>query len=255
MPRNGRSATVGRPVRNAAVCTTLLAVIGACGGGATAPAARPKLPTPASSAQSAREADPLPQVRVRGLTGTLNKDDVHQTMDARQEHFDACIHEVRRRQAWVEGTIRFDFKVDGEGKVEEVTPASSTIGHRALERCLTRVVRETEFPRPAGRATAQFSWDMHVQPAYSPAEPMDARLVQKLVRKKARDVFRGCKLRRFRNRFDVTAYIGRRGRVLSAGAVPNRPQPDEKLDCVLEEISSWRLPKPKRRAKVSFLLK
>ena len=78
-----------------------------------------------SAAAASSDAGELPQVRVRGLTGTLNKDDVHQAMDARQPQFDDCIREVRRRQAWVEGTIRFAFKVDGTGRVETAHPTES----------------------------------------------------------------------------------------------------------------------------------
>ena len=253
-PRSLPSLAVGKLLTPLAIASLVFITAAGCGG-STVAVARPKPTAPAPPPIAESEPDPLPQVRVRGLTGTLNKDDVHQTMDARQEAFDQCIHEVRRRQAWVEGTIRFDFKVDGHGKVEAVSASSSTIGHRPLERCLTQVVSATEFPRPAGRATAQFSWDMHVEPAYRPADPMDAGLLSRVLRKKARDVFRGCKVRRFRNRFQVTAYVGRRGRILAAGAIPNRPQPDEKVDCVIEEIRSWRLPKPKRLAKVSFRLR
>lgn len=227
----------------------------ACGGATPAPAVAKRAPVTAPAAPApAPTRDPHASVGVRGLTGTLNKDDVHQTMEARQEAFDACIDGVRRRDRWVEGAIRFEFWVDAEGKVEKAVPVENDLGHHELEQCLTTVVVETVFPKPAGRATARFSWDLRVEPAYTPAEWIDPKPMKKVVQKKAKDAFRECKVRRFRNRLLITAYVGRAGRILSLGAMPNRPQDPEKLACLLEEVKHWRLPKQKRRSKVSFVL-
>ena len=49
--------------------------------------------------------------------------------------------------------------------------------------------------------------------------------------------------------------FARGGRVLSAGAVPMPPKASERLDCVLEAIAHWPMPKVDRQAKVSFLLR
>lgn len=231
-----------------------LAWLAACASAAPEPV-RVKVAAPARRASEPAD-DPLPDVRVRGLTGTLNHDDVHQTMDARQPELDRCIDEIRRRHRWVSGTIKFSFAVDGSGAVEEVRPTASDIGHQALEQCLTRVVAQTQFPKPAGRATARFDWDLQVEGiAAEPPEWLDPKVLRKLLKKKAREVFRECEVRRFRQRFAVTAYVGRRGRVLSLGAVPTRPLDDEKLACVLESIKGWQLAKPKRRSKVAFTLR
>ena len=229
-------------------------------GGATRSAPKPRAaqpaPAPAPVAVQDEEQDPLPNVKVKGLTGTLNLDDVHQTMDERKDAIDACVQEVKRRHRWISGTIRFDFAVDATGGVEEALVAHSDIGHRPLELCLSRVMLETQFPKPAGRAQARFSYDMYVDGVFRrPAEPLDPKIMQRLLHKKARDVFRGCKVRRFKQRFEVTMYVGRKGKVLSASAVPTRPVEDDKLDCVVEAVGEWRLPKQKRLAKVSFPLR
>jgi hypothetical protein len=227
----------------------------ACGSGA--PARRPTAPrivaTPIAAA--APEAPPAAPVRVKGLTGTLNKDDVHQTMEAQQPAFDACIAESRRSVRWVSGAIRFAFKVDAEGKVADVHPIASSIGHHGLERCLIGVVTATVFPKPAGRATATFDWDLTVEPVPGrPPEPLDDKIVKRVLRKHKRELLRSCEVRR-RERFFVTAYIAQSGRVLSAGAVPMPPRAGKKLDCVLEVIASWRMPKVASRSKTSFLLR
>ena len=235
-----------------------VAVCMACGSETPArrPAPRPKV-IAAPIAEPAPPPAPPPRssVTIKGLTGTLNKDEVHQTMDAQQPVFDGCIAESRRSVRWVSGSIRFAFKVDAEGKVADAHPIESTIGHRALEQCLGDAVAATVFPKPAGRAIATFDWGMTVEPVPGrPPDPLDEKILARVLKKQRREVVRTCELRR-RERFLVTAYIARTGRILSAGAVPMPPNASEKLDCVLGEISAWRMPKIDHRSKTSFLLR
>jgi hypothetical protein len=195
-------------------------------------------------------------IKVGGLTGTLNKGDVHQTMEARQEAFDACIQESRRTVRWVSGAIKFGFRVDAEGRISELRPLSSTIGHRALEQCITGAVMETQFPKPAGRATAEFNWGMSIdsvaQKAFEDTNSKSSKPFARLARKEARDVFGTCEIKRRRARFRVTAYVAAGGKLLSAGAVPMPATAEDKVDCVLEQFGRWHLPKVKRASKISF---
>jgi hypothetical protein len=199
---------------------------------------------------------PVPaSVRIRGLTGTLNKDDVHQTMEARQNELDACIHESRRRLRLVSGTIKFSFKVDAEGVVEDVHPTESTIGHYTLESCILRVLSETVFPKPDGSASARFDWGLTVEPATARApDPIEPDVLDKVLDKHASEVREACETKK-RERFTVTAYINRRGKVVSAGALAEPADAAEKLECVLDGIKSLRMPKLKRDAKVTFVLR
>lgn len=194
-------------------------------------------------------------VRVRGLTGTLNTDDVYQTMDARQPELDACIHESRRRLRLVSGAIHFSFKVDAQGAIEDVHPTESSIGHRELEACILRVLTETAFPEPDGDASARFDWALTVEPATARApEPLEPEALDKVLDKNAGKLREECETKR-RERFVVTAYINRRGKVISVGAVPLPASGAEKLECILDGIKAWKMPKGKRDAKVTFVLK
>jgi hypothetical protein len=215
----------------------------------TQPAKRPQLTAAASD-------DPHANVNVSGLTGTLNKGDVHQTMEARQGDFDACILESRRTVRWVSGAIHFAFKVDGEGRIAEVHPSTSTIGHRDLERCLTMVVATTQFPAPAGRATAEFSWNLNVDPSGErPPADSSAKPLMRLIHKESRELFKTCEIKHRRARFRITAYLAPSGHVLSAGAVPLPASAEDKVDCVLEQFGKWHMPKLKRASKISFDLR
>jgi hypothetical protein len=236
----------------------LVVLVTACACGASAPQpmrlAKAPAMAPAEPAQEARS-EPT-QVQAKGLTGTLNQEQVHQTMEARQPELDRCIHESRRRLRLVSGSIRFSFKVGADGAVEDVHPLESDIGHHALESCILEVLAQTTFPRPAGLASARFDWSLRVEPAYARGpEALEPRVLDKVLRKHAAEIYQRCEVRRRRARFVVTAYISPGGRVLSAGAVPRRTQHADKVDCVLEELASLRVPKPKRASKVTFELR
>jgi hypothetical protein len=196
------------------------------------------------------------KVDVRGLSGTLNKDDVHQTMDARQRALNACTERARQSHSaglgWVGGQMRFAFKVDAEGKIASLRPTLSSLGHYELEQCLTEVVRETRFPKPSGRATADFSWGMKVEPANSHAPAtLRASAIASSVRKHRSEIRKQCALPR-RTRLRVTAYVSTSGQVLSSGATSSPPAAQQAVPCVLEQLSKWHLPKQKRVTKVSF---
>ena len=207
-------------------------------------------------AGAAGSGGPFAHIKVQGLTGTLNKGDVHQTMEAQQHLFDACIQESRRSVRWVSGSIKYAFKVNGEGRIFELRPVTSTIGHRALEQCLTTAIWSTQFPKPAGRATAEFNWGMSVEPlsarAFTDANP---KLLKRIARKQARDVFGTCEIRRRRARFRVTAYFNTSGKMLSSGAVPLPATAEDKVDCVLEQLEKWHIPKLKKASKITFDLR
>ena len=197
--------------------------------------------------------DPNANIHVNGLTGTLNKDDVHQTMEARQADFDACVMQSRRTLRWVSGAIRFAFKVDANGRVAEVRPTVSSVGHRELEQCLTAALVATQFPKPAGRATAEFTWGMSVEPANGPElEAVSPKRTAPLVRRQAKQLFRVCEIPRRRARFQLTAYVTSGGDVLSAGALSVNARDEDKLDCVLEQFAKWHMPKLKHLSKLTF---
>lgn len=217
--------------------------------------------TPAPGAPSTPVAPPASEkpvlapksaVRIKGLTGTLNKDDVHQTMEARQSAFDACIAQGRRRLRWISGSIRFAFAVGADGAVQEVHPVESSVGHWTLERCLYEATLATVFPKPAGRATARFEWTVHVEPAGGRWPTLlDESVVERPLRRHGRRVASDCELKR-REQIQVTAYVTPRGRVISSGAVAEPPAATEKVECVLGAIAKWRLPRVERTGKVSF---
>lgn len=195
------------------------------------------------------------RVSVSGLKGTLNRDDVHQTMDTRKRALNGCVQQARRGAEYVSGPLQFGFKVDGEGHVIQVRPLGASIGHFALEQCITQVLTETQFPAPSGRATAEFTWGMNVESARgSKLKQARNRGVAASVRKHRRVLWERCEVPR-RAKYRVTAYVSSSGQVISAGAVTKPGPYEEKLPCLIEELSKLQLPKQKQLAKVQFDLR
>jgi hypothetical protein len=196
--------------------------------------------------------DAKANVSVSGLKGTLNKDDVHQTMDARQRALSSCVQQTRRGSEWVGGPLKFAFRVDSEGRVIQLRQLGASLGHLGLERCITQVLQETPFPAPAGRASAEFTWGMNVEPARGAVLKVQrSRGIAASVRKHRRELWQQCELPR-RARYRVTAYVSSGGQVLSAGAITKPGAADEKLDCLVDELGKLHLPKQKHLAKVQF---
>jgi hypothetical protein len=235
----------------------VLLLVGCAAAPAPKPAAAPAT-EPAPAPTPAPEPTPVAAtrtVKVKGLTGTLNTDDVNQTMEARQDALTDCIMHSRRRLRWIHGNIHFAFRVDAEGAVTDVHPTTSDIGHHVLESCILQVLAQTKFPKPAGDASAEFEWSLSVDPATprvpDPAEP---DFLEPVLKKHAQKILDECEVKR-RDRFQVTAYINRRGKVISCGAVSRPTTAAEKAPCVLEALAKLKMPKRKQDAKVSFELK
>lgn len=195
--------------------------------------------------------DATKDVQVKGLKGTLNKDDVHQTMEARQRALNQCTERNRGDLGWVSGQMRFAFQVDAQGRIAKLRPTLSSVGHYQLEQCLTQVVQDTQFPKPSGRAAADFSWGMNIEPARSrPPKQLRSSAVKAELRKHRSELRKQCELPR-RTRLKITAYVSTTGHILSSGATSSSGA-TEAVPCVLDQVSKWRLPKQKTLAKVSF---
>jgi len=242
---------------------TALLLIAGCGGSSSPPpaasAAKPaKAPAPPPvDAVIHGPAPSRPTSSIRGLQGTLNHDDVMQAMEARHNELIACIETGRRSINFVNGDIHFEFKVDAEGKAADVRATRSNIGHLELETCLTDVLAQTPFPKPAGRQlTKDLSWEMAVDAAYREASPIDESQIASMLEMRTEALYEACELPR-RFRYTVTTYFTKRGKARTAGAVVDKggAEARQHVPCVIEQVRGWSFPKAKRRSKVTYLLK
>lgn len=205
----------------------------------------------------AREARADARVGVAGIEGTLSSFDVRMTMEKRGAEFGAC-HEPRaRRVPRLAGNVEFAIRVSHEGAVNQVLVRKSDVGDRPLERCFTQVIEHTPFPRPNG-GEANVTWSMYLGPARSGKDPEQWELerIAHVLEKHAPGLRESCGVPS-QESYQITAYINRKGRVITAGVSTPRGAAPELLDCLASGLSSWPMPKPKKGvplAKITFPL-
>lgn len=216
-------------------------------------------PRSAPAPESVAEAKPKPRrapVSVTGLEGTLTAYDVRDTMERRYEELDVCHSSTVTRIPRVAGRAAFAIHVLRDGTVGKVSYEHSDLGDRELEACILEVVRTTKFPSPHG-GEADVKWAMVLEserPGPGP-EHWEPERVRGIVRKRASRLRQTCEMQADGSTYRVTAYVNRSGRVVSAGVISNDyEEQDELLDCIAKRVRGWRMPRPKRLAKVSFNL-
>jgi hypothetical protein len=196
------------------------------------------------------------RVKVRGIEGTMSNFDVRVTMEERGKAFGAC-HEPRaRRVPRMAGNIEFAIRISPEGAVTQVGVLSSDVGDRPLERCFVDVIAATPFPRPNG-GEANVTWTVNLGPGRAGKDPeqWDLGRIERVVEKRGPELMESCSIPTS-NALVVTAYVNRRGRVITAGVSARQGGAPELFDCVAQELRSWKMPSPRKSplAKVSFPL-
>ncbi|MGE0786323.1 MAG: AgmX/PglI C-terminal domain-containing protein [Sandaracinaceae bacterium] len=232
-------------------CVWIVGVLSACG----APAAETALVAPTiidrSVAGAARVDDRGRGMEVQGLHGSLSPRVAQEAIHPYLSEVTGCF--ALRSMSFEElgGSLRMQIRVSASGVVVSAQPEDSTVGDREVERCVSRVLSAARFPRPQGGGEALVHWGMSIDPPSSVREPAtwDPARVASVVRRRAAHARTACAVSA---PVQVTAYVSRSGRVLSAGAASAEETPADRLDCVAAQVRRWRMPNASRIAKVTF---
>lgn len=241
------------------VCCALSLAWAACG---SASEGQRRVLTPKSSPVVLTTENPVSHsepeaVAVSGIEGSMSSYDVRMTMEQRGIDLAAC-HEPRARKVPVlAGSAEFAIAVGRDGQVGEVALMASSLGDRPLERCVSEIIQTTAFPRPHG-GDAKITWTMQLEPVHPEREPesWDRQQVARVLDKRLPELRERCIVSSEVEQFDVTAYINRRGRVVTAGVATRGEAQAQDLDCIVDALRSWPMPKPKQTAyaKLTFSL-
>jgi hypothetical protein len=184
-------------------------------------------------------------------------------MHGRSEAFLACVQARPSRYGWVGGEVRFHFEVDGSGQITRTHLTHSDLGYAKLEDCLVEVATATRLPTPAGSTATEAGWNMSVAPLDSEPEVLEDEHKPQLrdaILQHAEAAYEACEIPQDQ-RFVVTGYLARNGRIIVASAAPpwqgtERAQRDPKqLACLNDALTQWKgLPRPEGRRKLSFEL-
>lgn len=227
----------------------LFALVAACGGADEVPPSTE--PAPTSTGGETTQAEPSDGVQIEGLMGSISQMAVQRGLDPKMGAFMRCFSPGYEEVEVLGGHFHMAFRVDREGNVLWVYPQSSTIGHRAVERCILDEAASIRFSRPSG-GEAEFTYNFEVDPPSDvrPATPWDRSRVVDVVDAQSSGLSCG-------HGTTVTVYVAPGGRVLAAGAsageLDEGPGDASALDCVTEAVSEWEFPDPGSYvAKVSF---
>ncbi len=202
-----------------------------------------------SGAEEPRE-EPNDGLQIEGLLGAISREQVTMTLEPRADGFARCFSEAGDLD-FVGGDIRLAFRIHTDGSVRWVYPSQSSIGHRAVERCIVERARAVRFPRPRG-GEAEFSWGFGVgAPAdVRPPTAWTSSQIAATLSASAAPLVASCGGLRG---YHVTAYVGSGGQVLAVGVAASDEATSAQIDCVAAGVSSWRMPDPgSYPAKVTF---
>ena len=223
-----------------------------CGGAA------PRVSAPELSPQATRgTAGPSEQIGaamgVSGLHGTLSPREVRRALRPHMDALTGCFVIQAASFESLGGQIRMAIRIDGDGGVRSVHAEDSTVGDREVERCVRRTLRSVRFPRTHGGGEALVRWALSVQPPETArqARTWSSERVARVVRRRGAQALERCNAG---SAVQVTAYLSRRGRVIRAGAASTEGHDDEVLDCVVDRVRRWRMPRTRARGvtKVTF---
>lgn len=161
--------------------------------------------------------------------------------------------------AFVGGVARLMFLLDPRGRVEHVYVAESDVGSLEVERCLLTAARFMEFPVPPKSGRTRFVRAFPVNPAARGTVPEQPEPWAYPTIRGRRDAIRRCRADYgYDGPFHLTAFIGGRGRALSAGFHARHNTPDDFAECVVRVIEETTFPDTggqvvKYRALVEFL--
>jgi len=90
------------------------------------------------------------------VDGSLTRDQVVAVLSANARQMRDCYETALRSNATLSGTVVVRFTVRPTGSVASSSLVRSTLGDRAVERCLVQFVRTLSFPPSAGRTRVSF---------------------------------------------------------------------------------------------------
>jgi len=197
-------------------------------------------------------------METQGLTGSLSPQEANAALVDHLEAFAACFTPHTRRLRTLGGRLLLKFHIAVDGTVSKVRPIDSTVGHREAERCAMDVAAAVQFPRPHG-GEAEVTWPLLLDPPDDVLHPVtwDPTRVESVLDRRGALTLEGCREPDSRDGYQVTTYVSRGGRVLSAGAIARKEgEADEELDCIVRKVRRWRMPAAREhQAKVTFELR
>jgi hypothetical protein len=184
-------------------------------------------------------------LEVAGTLGTVKEEDVERVFKARFAEILDCVKQGKGTFRYLGGSVDVKVKLDQQGAPQQSWLVASSLGHRAAEACIEKIVAQLRFAPPKGGKEAEFNYPVDFGGSGEVATWDGARVELRM--KPYKPHVRECKKRGkggLPPGLSITMYIGPGGRVLSAGLAAEAPVPGPIADCLVEKARLLRLDDP-----------
>ncbi len=232
-----------------AMTSAVVWTLTSCGGAHTPAAEAPTTPPQVRTEPVVLEAPQrggcgaMGGMTVEGQLGSLAPSGVSRVLRAATDDLAGC---YRRRVAtlpFLAGRIDLKIRVGTDGAVRWALPTVSSLGDRETERCMMDRARTLRFDPPCGgEAEVTFPMELAAGEDARPATEWASARMETTVRQH-RTALARCR-GSVTSAITLTVYAGMDGRVVSAGASVPDDGALPSVDCILHEVTTWRLPLP-----------
>lgn len=186
--------------------------------------------------------------------GGMNQEKVDKTFRDIAPDLSACLTDAGKDQDYLFGDVAFLFKVNLEGVAEVAQVKSSNLGSFRAERCMLDVIKKTRWPKPVGGYIGLVNYGPMGYDAPEdirpPVEWGSSDVEKTLTDAKNAEELYGCGRG---GPFEITAYVGPTGRVLSAGVAHTDDNGEQTAACLVQAIEGMTFDSPGSwKAKVTF---
>ncbi len=218
----------------------------ACGGGTQEPKA------PAAEPEPPKHVD-RPTLSVQQELGSIDPADVQKTWNRLQGDFSTCRKRGAERIEYLHGDAKFFVRVGPDGTAKWSYLEDSNIGDHETEKCLLDAIAQAKWPKPYG-GDAEVRNSIGFDPdGRAPASwPTDK--IASVLGKNDKDLQK-CKAGA-KGTVHVTLYVQpnhKEGKVAAVGAATPSKDGSTSIECIVNEVKSWKMPSPGSwAAKVEF---
>ena len=177
-------------------------------------------------------------VQMEGLLGTISQYDVERVVKRGYEKMFQCFQDPWDLLEEIEGSFELVMEVGADGSVSQVYLRDGDLGSRQAEACIVNKVAGFMFPAPEGGDTAMISYAMEIEEPYDHPEPHNwggGKSREALA--EHMDDLETCL--KGETGVRLTLYIGRGGKVVSAGATSSSYEMYEAGLCLAKAAEAW----------------
>ena len=216
--------------------------MGGCGGASPEKETTPTEETSVSESRPKGVVEENPaSVKMEGLLGTISQYDVERVVKRGYEKMFECFQDPWDLLEEIEGSFELVMEVGADGSVLQVYLRDGDLGSRQAEACIVDKVAGFTFPAPEGGDKAMISYAMEIEEPYDHPEPHNwGGAKSREVLTEHMEDLEACL--EGETGVTLTVYIGRGGKVVSAGATSSSYELYEAGLCLAKAAEVWIYP-------------